>query len=244
MDNAIELPLGEDGLISVIEAVADAMTYEATLALMYSLIKEETDDDLKDASSLFDRLTWMIRVAYIFGVVEGVEVYEAASYEGEFYTDSIIGIIDKMTAEEYSEAVTKVSRFLNISGDIHPVPSIAVEDEECLIAPRRITRRMTNGRITARLDEKSCLEKLWRYENTGFEPEDILSRADRPHIDMMECYKGEPLSGEHAQTVLLLQNIFDGLFEGAYAAGRKAEREQRQLMLITLIQVHLSYQSI
>jgi len=225
MENTIELPLGEAGMRTLIGAVADAMTYEATIALMDKITAEDVDDELKAASSLFDRMTWFIRIAYLCGVSEGLDIYEAAYNESELFVDNIAQKIEKMTSEGYSENVMRVSNFLKITNDIHPVPSIAVEAEEQLLYPRRITRRMDDGKITARLNEESCLEKLWRYENTGFEPDEILYRSNRPHVDLMKNFEGEKPTGELAKTILSFQAILDKVYESAYEKGKKAERE-------------------
>ena len=225
MENAIELPLEEEGMYTVIEAVATAMTYEVTLALMYTLGEMDINDELKSASSLFDRITWFTRTAYITGFVDGIEMYDDATYEGELYIGSINAKVEEMISEEYGETIMRIGDHLNLLGDIHPVPRVASEAEELLISPRRITRRMGDGRITVRLDGEACLEKLWRYEDTGFEPEDMLRKEYRPHMDMMEYYEGEPPTGEVAESLLIVQNLLDSVYEYAYAKGRKAERE-------------------
>jgi len=225
MKNALELPLGEEGMLTVYEAVADAMTYEATLALMASVLPVEIDDELKAASSLLDKLTWYIRTSYISGFADGVEIYDAAYSESELYIDSIRAKFETMSSEEYSETVIRVSNFLRIIGELHPVPSIAVEAEEELWSPRRLTSRLNDGTISLRTNERFCLEKLWQYENTGFEPGELLKRSDRPHIDISGAIPDEPLSGKVAEIFLMYQDSIDAAFEAGYAKGKKEERD-------------------
>ena len=48
---------------------------------------------------------------------------------------------------------------------------------------QRITRKLEDGRIAADLTGEDPLERLWRYENTGYEPESIAPRQDESGAD-------------------------------------------------------------
>lgn len=225
MENAIYLPLDEESLDKVIETLSEALNYEATLAIMLSILEADSNDELKAGSSMFDRVTWSTRIAYMSGFIAGMDIYETASNEGVLFLDSITDKFEKVDSEEYRESIIRVSDYLNLSKSNHPVPQMAVSIEEELISPRRVTRLMGNGKIDVRFDNEFCLKKLWLYENTGFEPEDMYCRSSRPHIDIMKQFVGELPVGEEAKNYLILQELLDKVYEFAYATGRKEERE-------------------
>jgi hypothetical protein len=55
----------------------------------------------------------------------------------------------------------------------------------------RLTRRLPDSRIASRLDAgkgHEPLEKLWRYECTGYEPEEIPMRESIQKTDLKEWY--------------------------------------------------------
>jgi len=225
MRNSINLPLEAEGLQAVISAIADAMTYEATFALVSNISKNQKNDELSAESSIFDRLIWTTRLAYMVGYAEAIEVYEAATCEGILHLDSIGLGIEYPSDEEYSKNITQVCEFLKITKKNRPIPRIAVEAEEDIISPRRLTKRLPDGKIEVRADVDYCLEKLWRYENTGFEPEYLLCRTERPHIDFNDYFDIENVTEETAHYLLNLRELINVTYEKAYAMGRKDENE-------------------
>ena len=99
----------------------------------------------------------------------------------------------------------------------------------------RITRKLDDDRIAVRLDVDGYthLERLWEYENTGFEPKEIAPRRER--INLIELYKrslaeqdestqdavtnGEATAPERIAFLLVVQEVFDKEYQIGYADG-------------------------
>ena len=94
----------------------------------------------------------------------------------------------------------------------------------------RLTRRLDDGRIAARLDGRNTLEKLWAYEETGYEPEEIAPY--RPHLDLIKAWqvlaeKSElPCSEERMEWLKAMQAILDREYETGFADGMRASRPE------------------
>ena len=88
----------------------------------------------------------------------------------------------------------------------------------------RITRKLDDGRIAATIDGKNdTLERLWMYENTGYEPEEIPKKRQR--LDFVAAcheYDAEQSAGQRIDAaphrIALMQSI-QGLVDNEYFIG-------------------------
>jgi len=123
--NEAKTYLGADGVKSAVEAIADQMTYEKTVAMMTGICETlEGDNDL----SRINRILWVLRLAYLEGCYHAFELYDEAVTGGERTKKEVILKHSTMTEDEFQENIKQVLKHLMFSDDrLTPSPPFSLE---------------------------------------------------------------------------------------------------------------------
>ena len=90
----------------------------------------------------------------------------------------------------------------------------------------RLTRESEDGRIAVTTDNESCLVKLWQYENTGYEPEEIPPRKHRFNLaaayEVTLTESGESPKEHTKELMYSIQSVIEQEYQIGYADGVKS----------------------